>query len=269
MDIVVTTDIAACIGTTPIIAGQTATIATVLTIPTIRRAAVDLDLVRCIQVAASVHRLPASVISGDEGVVIGSALAAAFGSHQALRPWTVARRASTRVTIVGALTIDNQQTALDQASPQAQACVLGVRELPTFSPFANQKLRFEARVCPTVNRTSKSEIDVYLAAVDRADRECPDHRPLDREFVYKNWFSERLLGARIEAVRMTGFTITSAFRPTHNGNGKKWIERKYPDTTLRGVATIEDPIVFAETMRAGVGRQRGYGYGLIWVEPVS
>jgi hypothetical protein len=245
--------------TSTVIAPKIAKTVEVVNVP---RVAIDLDLVHCIRVAQHIHRLPPSVISGDEGVVVSAALAAATGGHQLLRPWTVARRENERITVVGIGDADAVRAALDGASPQAQGVVLSVRAMPAFTPEIGQRLRFEARVCPTVNRTRGSEIDVYLAAVDRGGDVPP------REQVYNEWFSQRLDGAKIEQSRMVAFTITPTFRPTH-GADRRWVQRRYPDVTLRGVATVEDPCVFAQTLRQGVGRQRAYGRGWVWTEPVD
>jgi hypothetical protein len=226
------------------------------------RVAIDLDLVQCIRVAQHIHNLPPSVISGDEGVVVSSALAAATGGHRLLRPWTVARREDGRITVVGVADAEVLRAALDCAAPQAQGVVLGVREMPPVVPVSGQRLRFEARVCPTVNRTRGSEIDAYLAAVDRGGDVPP------REQVYTAWLAERLHGARIEHARMTAFTITPAYRPTHGGE-RRWVQRRYPDVTLTGVVTVEDAGLFAQTLRQGVGRQRAYGRGWVWTEVVA
>ena len=136
--------------------------------------------------------------------------------------------------------------ALDCCSPQAQAVVLDVRALPPIEVAMGQRIRFETRVCPTVNRTRGSEIDAYLAAID-GDRAAPP-----RGSVYAKWLAERLRGVSVHHVRMGAFLLAPAFRPTH-GNGRRWVPRIYPDVTLRGVATVVDPKLSAETLREGVG----------------
>jgi hypothetical protein len=38
---------------------------------------------------------------------------------------------------------------------------------------------------------------------------------------------------------------------------------------LEGVLMVDDPTAFAETLAAGVGRQRAYGRGFIRLEPLT
>jgi len=226
---------------------------------TIRRIAIDLDLLACIRAAREIHQLPPSVISGDEGVVISSALAATSGGHSLIRPWMIARREETRITVVGVGDAVRFRAALDLASPMAQSTVLGVRELPYVEPVNEERLRFEVRVCPTVNRTRGSEIDVYLAAVARGGLIPP------REQVYVTWLRERLRGARLLHAQVRSFTIVSAYRPTH-GDKRRWVERRYPDVTLAGSLVVEDAAIFRQTLCQGIGRQRAYGRGWVWTE---
>jgi hypothetical protein len=218
-----------------------------------------LDLIACVRAARSVHQLPPSVVSGDEGVVVSLALAAAFGGHGLVRPWTVARREETQITLMAMGDVRQLRAVLDLASPFAQEPIRAIRELPPVTPKNGMRQRFEVRLCPTINRTRASELDVFLAAVERNGTVPP------REQVYVAWLKERIRGARVLHARMTSFTIASAFRPTHRGE-RRWVERRYPDVTLNGALIVEDANVFAETLRQGVGRQRGYGRGWVWTE---
>src|SRR5690349_6464159 len=94
---------------------------------TISRCAVDIDLLAAINLARNAHNLPASSINDDEGLVISTILAAAFGRHDALRPWRVTRRNGKTVTVIGNGKLEELRTALDTASPGAQATILEVR----------------------------------------------------------------------------------------------------------------------------------------------
>ena len=48
-----------------------------------------------------------------------------------------------------------------------------------------------------------------------------------------------------------------------------YASRIVPDAVLEGVLTVDDAAAFAETLTAGVGRQRAYGRGFIGLEPLT
>ena len=112
------------------------------------------------------------------------------------------------------------------------------------------------------------EVDAYrLQAVHR----FPDgwkspgglaaQQGMSRESVYSAWLAERFGDAAgIEECRLAAFSRVRAVRGSGRGP-------EGPDATLHGALTVQDPESFARKLRAGVGRHRAYGYGMLLLRP--
>lgn len=157
---------------------------------------------------------------------------------------------------------------------------------------AGQCLGFEVFVRPTVrqdkdgDRRKSIEVDAFLAALRKADRELGPRgtRPdLDRETVYRDWLIQRLA----PAAHLDRFAITQCERalllrrPSRN---KKTGEvrplqtvgavRKQkgeggggPAAVLSGTLTIQDPSAFSALLTHGIGRHRAFGFGMLLLKP--
>ena len=146
---------------------------------------------------------------------------------------------------------------------------------------AEQRLGFDLRVRPVRrlrrelpdSRSGKAlargaEVDAFrLEALRRfphgwkEPEEGAAKAGITREKVYGDWLAERLEGAaRIERCRLVVFQRARTVR----GDG---IGPEGPDATLQGVLTVREPDAFAGLLRAGVGRHRAYGYGMLLLRP--
>ena len=139
-----------------------------------------------------------------------------------------------------------------------------------------QRLGFDLRIWPTQRmlrdantsggRFSKgSEVDAFLLEALRRHPTVPDGMVAEqrtREAVYLDWLAKRFDGAAIldrSASRLV------RFRRIRVARGKRGLEG--PDATVHGTMTIADPIAFSELLTRGVGRHRGYGYGMLLLRP--
>jgi hypothetical protein len=200
----------------------------------------------------------------DVDLVIKTALTEGFGGA-AIRPWSVLHQdgAHIRVTGYSALDVGELHTRLSLACPALQQAVQHVYSAPV-SFEAGQSVRFAVRLAPTVNVTRRGERDAYLVAVEKGRRDT-------REAVYVEYLRDRLDGATVRAARMTRFRLERAVRPHRGRNAPDsgFAQRVMPDAVISGELTITDPTVFAQTLAAGVGRQRAYGRGWVRVEPLQ
>ena len=127
-----------------------------------------------------------------------------------------------------------------------------------------QTLQFDVHVKPTKRSSSRdaehpnTEQDVYLAA--GADT--------NRGEIYCQWLSELItrqgvLQAAPESMTMTQFTM----RRVKRQGSSQWI--KGPDATISGTATVVNPSMVVSMLAGGIGRHKGYGYGMLLLRPGS
>lgn len=197
----------------------------------------------------------------DVDLTIKTALTEAFGGP-AIRPWSVLRQNGPTVMIVGYSTLDADvlRERLSLATPAIRNAVAEIASAPVVVRYT-QQARFSVRLAPTINVTRQGEKDAFLASPPGSIREQ----------VYADYLTGRLRGATINMVRMGRFRLEKITRP-HRGDkapASGFASRIIPDAVLEGVLTVDDPAAFAETLAAGVGRQRAYGRGFIRLEPVE
>ncbi len=85
-----------------------------------------------------------------------------------------------------------------------------------------------------------------------------------RETVYLDWLTERLGSAAVldrKATRLARFRRVRISRGVAGSEG--------PDATVHGVLTVREPEQFTALLTRGVGRHRGYGYGMLLLRPAS
>jgi len=142
------------------------------------------------------------------------------------------------------------------------------KPLPTGWP-AGKQVGFRARVSPVVRgpkghgqngverRHQRPEVDAYLARCWQQE-EAPD-----REAVYREWLGRELSragAAEPVEMRMAGFRLKRALR--RDGNRKaRAITR--PDALFKGTLRIVDPEAFQALLVRGLGRHRGFGFGML------
>ncbi|MGB8930125.1 MAG: type I-E CRISPR-associated protein Cas6/Cse3/CasE [Anaeromyxobacteraceae bacterium] len=145
-----------------------------------------------------------------------------------------------------------------------------VREMPV-SWRTGRALAFEVRACPIVRLSSASaryrkgaEIDAFLAACARTDA------PVDREQVYRDWLSvelERRGGVRARSVRVSAFQRERLLRRDH-GRERRPHSVERPSVLFQGQLEVTDGAAFDALLRRGVGRHRGFGFGMLLLRPV-
>ena len=131
------------------------------------------------------------------------------------------------------------------------------------------RLGFRARVCPLVRgpsghgrnespvKKNKPEVDAYLARCWR------DQEPPGRETVYLEWLTREVSrdgAAHVETASMEGFRLKRALR---RGRDRKAKAITRPDALLKGVLRIMDTQAFTNLLARGLGRHRGFGFGML------
>jgi CRISPR system Cascade subunit CasE len=99
---------------------------------------------------------------------------------------------------------------------------------------------------------------VFLSEVERNKGS-----KISRNTVYARWLAEKLPGADLRTFRMDAFSITEVFRSTHKAS---WVRRRYPDVQFSGVINVKEADLFAPVVTRGLGRQRAYGFGWLWLQ---
>lgn len=142
------------------------------------------------------------------------------------------------------------------------------KPLPKTWPVG-KKIGFRVRVSPVVRgprshgkngietRKQRPEVDVYLARCWQ-QVEAPD-----REEVYREWLGRELArGGAVESaeMRMVGFGLRRFLR--RDGNRKaRGLTR--PDALFKGTLRIADSDAFQALLARGIGRHRGFGFGML------
>jgi CRISPR system Cascade subunit CasE len=231
---------------------------------------------------------------GDLGYALHGLLRAAFGDY-APKPFSYA---DTRIGLLAYTRVaQNELNELAALAPPDVAGALGLdaglrtRAFPQ-SWKAGQILGFSVRVRPVRRARDGRERDVFLpaiekaerdaavdrAAVDRAavDRAAVDRAAVDRETVYREWLAQQLGAqgaARLLDASMTRFQLTKALRRTQaiegSDDGRKVRFVCGPDATFAGHLQIDDPEAFARQVERGIGRHRAFGVGMLLLRPAA
>lgn len=142
------------------------------------------------------------------------------------------------------------------------------RPMPSAWP-AGRRLGFELRMCPVRRgrdaERRKWERDAFLVACDRV----PKDAGLDRNTVYLDWFDEllgRADGLTVERRKLTSYRRVRLWRRTQ-GRGREGRRIERPDALFHGVLQVTDGDAFAATLRRGIGRHRGFGFGMLLLKP--
>jgi CRISPR system Cascade subunit CasE len=133
---------------------------------------------------------------------------------------------------------------------------------------AGRGLGFEVRVCPTKRMSAEgpkhrkgAEVDVFLAECWKAG----EGTSVDREEVYRQWLATelgrgdaaRLLQAKLESFRRRRLTRRT------QGEERKAVSVERPDVLMSGLLEVSEPGAFSALLARGLGRHRGFGYGML------
>ena len=196
-----------------------------------------------------------------------------FGKCQTPRPFVIKTMLHNGVlhgTVLAytPLAADELQKAAERHQKLAHAAVMDPTGIATTEVpehwTKGQTLQFEVRVRPTKRSSSRdmehpnSERDIYLAA----------GKNTSRAEVYYKWISGMMqrqgaLSAAPESMTMTQF----AMRDTQRQRSSK--RTKGPDATIRGAAVVVDPERVKSALIDGMGRHKGYGYGMLLLRPIG
>jgi CRISPR system Cascade subunit CasE len=139
-----------------------------------------------------------------------------------------------------------------------------------------QRFGFELRACPVV-RLAKAGIKITRdgdkiqvkkgAEVDVFIQQAwarPDEK-LSRETIYREWLEgqfKRRGGARLTGFRLKSFRCEKLIRRDHAAR-REAHQIKRPDAQIDGEIEITDSKAFTNMLRAGLGRHRGFGFGML------
>ena len=116
----------------------------------------------------------------------------------------------------------------------------------------------QAQLEPRRRTRPNSEQDIYLESAEDSNR----------AETYCQWLSELMrrqggLLAMPDTMAMTQF----AMRRVRRQNSSKWTNG--PDATVTGAATVVNPERMQLALAGGIGRHKGYGYGMLLIRPVG
>jgi CRISPR system Cascade subunit CasE len=202
----------------------------------------------------------------DESLILKTILWEGF-SGAVLRLWAVHAQRGPATTIVGYTQIGagdlNKRRAL--ALPSVQAAIGETIAVPLPSLSRGERYRFAIRLVPTIRVTKAEgrrhgERDAFLAQADIAGKDAG----LRRDDVYRSYLAERVAGATIETSRLVQFRLRKLMRPRKDGSvaGKTM-----PEAVIEGTLRVDDPAKVIEAITSGIGRQRGYGCGMLRLHP--
>lgn len=136
----------------------------------------------------------------------------------------------------------------------------------TWNPGA--EYGFSTRVCPVVRMAKVGVHNRRGAEVDAFLRRCwqiGDGVPVSRGEVYVDWLREQFErhgGATVVEAGLSGFQRARLVRRGHKPGRVSHVAER-PDATLAGRLRITDPVAFAALLARGLGRHRGFGFGML------
>ena len=142
----------------------------------------------------------------------------------------------------------------------------GVVGYPLAEPAVGRRFQFQVRLCPTVRvgcGKDRRERDAFLVEAERRGA----GGGVERGEVYGGYLARVLDGAAtLEATVLCGFALrTLARKSSRRETGLETLT--FPDAALEGILRVDDPPRFLTKLGEGVGRQRGYGFGMLRLKP--
>ena len=131
------------------------------------------------------------------------------------------------------------------------------------------KLGFDLRIRPTTRFTDvvsrkHHEIDAYSAHINS---NVANPAQLTPEQVYIIWLSKRLeanLAVELDSVNTKVISVV----PSKSLRKGKDHFSTGADVRIKGNLTIKNPAKFHRLLKAGIGRHKAYGYGMLLLSPV-
>lgn len=233
---------------------------------------------------ATAHGLAADISKADSGYVAHALLTALFGPLLAPKPFVLQQRpdggaAVDLLAYSGTPLATLMAQAQLTAAPMAFAAVIwgdaAEKPMPALLP-EGLVLAFQVRACPTIRlargaqaKAPGSEIDAFLAALDRRDADADEIR-LDRELVYKDWLRVRIPGADLTELRLEAFRhIHLSRRTAPAGEDRPLKIFRKPDALFSGRLRVADGQLLMANLIRGIGRHRAFGFGMLLLRPVS
>jgi CRISPR system Cascade subunit CasE len=209
----------------------------------------------------------------DGGYILHAALGALFGDA-APRPFLIRDSGARGLTLLGYASSSHRELhdrARALADPLAVASVdldgICSKQMPS-AWRAGALYRYQTRVCPVVRISGRSasekprEVDVFLHRCLRVGLDTF----VDREAVYREWLARELArdGAAIaRETRVVRFRRQRLARRDRSGPDPRLRRCERSDVTLAGVLEVASPQAFAALLRRGLGRHRGFGFGML------
>lgn len=191
----------------------------------------------------------------------------AFGREWAPRPFHVRAGRDDTLSFYGYARGDAERmrrVADAFAPPDLHAAIrwdtLASKAMPAAWP-RGVELGFELRASPTQKVTGGREEDVFLCAVRAAGAAAR----VPYAEVYGRWLAERLArGGAAELVRVgvLGRGRAAVLRRTHEAQRSAHTV-SVPSVLFRGVLRVHDSQAFNDVLGGGVGRQNGFGFGMV------
>jgi CRISPR system Cascade subunit CasE len=218
------------------------------------------------------RRLPATA---DVGYLLHCALKELFGDG-APGPFAVRERSARGVAVL-AYSVRPAAELIDHASTYAQPDVFGVcdvrgieeKVMPAEWPVG-KLVGFETRVCPVVRMSragphwkAGAEVDAFLAECRRTEGR------VERQAVYREWLADEIArrgGAALATSRVIAHQRERLVRRDHGEQRKSHLAER-PDVVMGGELVVEDGAKFTALLARGLGRHRGFGFGMLLLSP--
>lgn len=192
-----------------------------------------------------------------------------FGPETAPKPFVIKTQVKNgnptgKILAYTSLTAAELAETAQQRQKLAHAAVLNpdtIRAVPIPTQWSEgRKLGFEIRVRPTKRRSdrgqSAQELDYFLGAPPGSDRED----------VYCRWLAEALKRQGALLPNLEDMHVTQlAMRRVRRQRSSQW--HTGPDVTIDGTAIVVNPDCMMSVLAGGIGRHKGYGYGMLLLRP--
>ncbi len=208
------------------------------------------------------HRLP--LHASDDGYRVHAYLQEVFDG-KAPTPFRIVKGRGREIDVLAYTEADLKPVSSDVA--------VATKLLPTKWPKGH-RFAFEVVCCPVVRMASSSERFKKGAEVDVFLRECWRQGPnaiIDRTEIYTAWLRDKLAaqgGAAIDACQVVRYQRTKLLRKTQ-GSIRKSHQSDKPAVEFTGVLEIQDSDKFLSLIQRGIGRHRGFGFGMLLVKRVT
>lgn len=220
------------------------------------------------------HRLHLPATTEDLGYLVHCLLGELFGDL-APAPFVVQPRRGPGIPVLGYSTASAsslKEVAQATATPDVwSACdwdALTSKPMPS-TWTAGAEYAFSTRVCPVVRMGQAGAHHRKGAEVDSFLRRCwkvGEGVPVSREDVYVDWLREQVErhgGAGLVQAGLTGFRRARLVRRGHEAGRRSPHIAERPDATLDGRLKITGPDAFSALLARGLGRHRGFGFGML------